>query len=49
MPVHRVSASPRMTAREMLGRYSGAISGGGHREEMGYGLPGAAGELEGAQ
>jgi len=35
--------------REMLRRYSGAIGGGGHREEMGYGLPGAAGELEGAQ
>ena len=33
----------------MLGRYSGAIRGGGNRQETGHGLPGAAGELKGAE
>ncbi len=33
----------------MLGRYSGAIREGGHRQETGHGLPGAAGELMDAE
>ena len=49
LPDDRDGGLARLGSIFWSGRYSGAAGGCGNRQETGYRLPGAAGELDGAE